>query len=176
MTTAAQENRIAQTTEPATTDQKPQRTVPTLEFLPVPYTDAEILTRAEEMARYETERQTLEEQFEAIKLDFKSKLEALAGNIKKRSREIRVRSHYENVECVYVLERPSPHEKTLIRLDTGEIVRRIPMDARDYQDPLPAVLKSEDPIDRTEVFSLAPPANKEKTNGNGANGAADPIH
>ena len=162
--------------EPLPANVKPKRQVPTLEFLSVPYTDPEIVTKADEMARYEMEKQALEEQLEAIKLDFKSKIEALENNIKKRSREISKRSHYENVECVYVLESPRPSEKTLIRLDTGEQVRIIPMDTRDYQDPLPMALKSEDPIDRTELYKLSPPNKEEKTNGNGSGNGTEPIH
>lgn len=162
----------ANETLPAIT--KPKRQVPTIEFLSVPYTDAEIVTKADEMARYEMEKQALEEQLEAIKLDFKSKIEALQNNIKKRSREISKRTHYENVECVYLLESPRPSEKTLVRLDTGEQVRIVPMDTRDYQDPLPMALKTDDPVDRTELYALTP--DKEKANGNGSGNGTEPIH
>lgn len=137
------------------------RTETALEYLPVPYTDAEVLVMAEQMARFSSEKQALEEQFEVIKLDFKHKLEALEASLKSVTRKIQKRTHYENVDCIFILEMPTPHEKTLVRLDTADCVRVVPMDSRDYQDPLPMVLKTEkapDPVDRTP-FNLEAPAN-----------------
>lgn len=144
---------------PAEAIGKDHRKEPALEYLPVAYTDAEVLVLADQMARFSSEKQALEEQFEVIKLDFKHKLEALEASLKSVTRKIQKRTHYENVDCIFILEMPTPNEKTLVRLDTGDLVRVVPMDSRDYQDPLPMVLKPEppaDPVDRTP-FNLEPP-------------------
>lgn len=153
---AHQENRIAETSDPAPQVETPKRTAPTLEFLPVPYTDAEILVFADKIARLTVEKQNSEEQFEVVKLNFKHTLEALEAAIRDVTRKITKRAHYENVDCIYQLETPTTQEKTLIRRDTGEVVRVVPMDSRDYQDPLPAVMKP-DQVDATDSFSLAAP-------------------
>jgi hypothetical protein len=136
-----------------------KRTINTLEFLSVPYTDPELLRFAEAIARHTIEKEKQEEQFEVIKLDFKHKIESLDASIRDLTRKITKRAHYENVDCFYMLESPTEREKTLVRRDTGEVVRVVPMDPHDYQDPLPTVLASTDPVDKTDSFSLAAPAN-----------------
>jgi len=143
--------------DPKTTP-RPRRTVPALEFLPVTYTGAEIIALAQAQARAEESKEQLCEQFEALKLKHKSELETVENSIRQIARKIRKNTHYENVDCIYILEDPTPREKTLIRLDTGEIVRVVPMDSRDYQDPLPTVLKPETPVVSNDCFTLAPPA------------------
>lgn len=146
---------ITEVPPPAEPDRQ-KRTAPALEFLPVPYTDSQILVMADSMARYSVEKQNLEEQFEVVKMDFKHKLEAIDASIRTLTRNITKRSHYENVDCIYVLEEPTHAEKTLVRMDTGEVVRVLPMDPRDYQDSLPAVMRAADPVDTTS-FALEPP-------------------
>jgi hypothetical protein len=140
--------------------EKTRRTAPALEFLPVPFTDAEILLMAETMARQSTEKQNIEEQFEVVKLDFKHQLENIDASLRSIYRKISKRSHYENVDCFYILEEPTRDEKTLVRRDTGEIVRVVPMAAHDYQDRLPAVMTT-DAVDKADTLTLTAPENKE---------------
>jgi len=166
--------------EPKATDPPPpvaptKRTAPTLEFLAVPFTDAEILTMAETMARLESERETLEEQFEVIKLDHKHKLEDFGQSIRALSRKIKSRHHYENVDCFYILEEPSPAEKTLVRRDTGEIVRVVPMQSHDFQDKLPLALKP-DPVDTSSTFSLEAPADGKAAAAGHQEEKTGPVH
>ncbi len=155
MKTQKQESNVTERPDPTPPVEKAKRTTPTLEFLPVAYTDSEIVALADSLARYAADKERLEEQFECIKLDFKSKIEAVDNSVKSIGRKIRTRSHYENVDCFYMLEDPTPGEKTLVRRDTGEIVRVVPMDARDYQDPLPLAMKPDTTVDNTR-FSLTP--------------------
>lgn len=123
-----------------------KRTSDTLEFLQVAYTKAELLTLADAMARADEERERLEEQLEVVKTDFKHKLEAVESTLKDLRRKYRRGNHWENVDCFYILEDPTPNEKTLVRRDTGELMRVVPMDPRDYQDPLPIAMKPEQPM------------------------------
>jgi hypothetical protein len=159
--TDPQEVRTSDTKSPDPTPAAvtPKRTSPAIEFLPVPYTDAEVIKFADSIGRYSNEKQQAEEQFEVIKLDFKHKLEALDATIRDITRKITKRQHYENVDCFYILEDPSPREKTLVRRDTAEVVRVVPMDRSDYQDRLPIAMRPEDPVDKTDSFTLSTPPN-----------------
>ncbi len=127
-------------------DDTPKRHVDAIEFLPVMYTQGQLLEMGTRLARTTQEKQQAEEQFEAIKAGHKHTLEALDANARQLTRQINLGTHYENVDCLWILEMPTHHEKQLVRRDTGEIVRTVPMDRGDYQEVLiPAAIKSDVP-------------------------------
>lgn len=148
-----------------------KRTASAIEYLQVPFTRDEMVDLAERLARAGSEKQALEERFEVQKLDFKYQHKALEESIRSLNRQIVQRSHWDNVECLWELEQPTKQEKTLIRLDTGEIVKTVPMQGSDYQDPLPAVFKEHAPAEKLELTPPAPPA-VNPANGNGT----EPVH
>ena len=132
--------------------EKAKRTRDAIEFLPVPYTATELLDMGERLARAQQERETAEDQFEVLKTNHKHVIEGLEASIRSLYRKITQRSHWENVDCVWMLETPTPHEKQLIRKDTGEIVKTLPMEKNDFQIPLiPAALKPEVPMKAGEA-------------------------
>ena len=147
-----------------------KRTAPDLQFLPVAYTTQQLLDMAQQLARTSSERDQTQEQFEVLKKNHNHQTEALENSIRSLTRNIGRGHHYENVDCFWILEEPTQHEKTLVRKDTGEIVRVLPMEKFDYQEVLlPAVLQPDakpGPVATDNDFQLSPavkPEPKSKT-------------
>lgn len=131
-----------------------KRTEDTIEYLPVRYTGPERLDLAEQLARASQAKGDAEDQKKAQDAEYKEQLEGLNLAIKRLSRKLTSGHEMRNVPCKWILEDPTPKEKTLVRLDTGEIVRVIPMQDRDFQETLPGV-KSDAPLG--EALVLEPP-------------------
>lgn len=123
--------------ETAAAPEKNRRESPTLEYLPVRYTDPERMDIAEQLGRAAQSQGDLEDQKKAQDAEHKEALEACKLQIKRLSRKMASGSEMRNVQCVWLLGDPTPGEKTLVRKDTGEIVRVIPMQDHDYQEELP---------------------------------------
>ena len=146
----------------------PKRTSPTIEFLPVPYTNAQLLEMASRLARTSSERDQTIEQFEVLKTNHRHQVEAMDNSIRDLTRKIGRGHYWENIDCFWILESPTPHEKELVRTDTAEIVRVVPMEKHDFQEVLlPAALqreslvKSPDPV-ASDDFKLSPSTKPER--------------
>jgi len=140
-------------------DDAPKRHVDTMEFLPVAYTPAQLLEMGTRLARTTQEKEQVEERFESLKADHKATTESLDKSLRQLTRQINVGTHYENVDCAWILEMPTHHEKQLVRKDTCEIVRTVPMERGDYQEVLiPAAIKSDVPLVATGTAVTLPPA------------------
>lgn len=132
--------------EPAKPADKPQkRSAPSMEYLPVSYTPAERLDLAEQLARASQTRMDTEDQKKANDAEFKETMEGLNLAIKRLTRRLTQGSEMRNVECKWILEDPTPKEKTLVRLDTGEVVRIMPMQDHDFQELLPITPATAEP-------------------------------
>jgi hypothetical protein len=115
----------------------PKRESPALEYLPVRYTDPERMDIAEQLGRAAQAQGDLEDQKKAQDAEYKESLEAVKLQIKRLSRKLGAGSEMRNVQCKWLLEDPTSKEKTLVRLDTGEVVRVLPMQDHDFQETLP---------------------------------------
>lgn len=131
-----------------------KRTEPTLEYLPVLYTREERLDLAEQLARASQAAGDAEDSKKAADAEHKETMEALKLSIKRLSRKLTSGHEMRNVQCKWLLDSPTAVEKTLVRLDTGEVVRVMPMQDRDYQQALPGV-KDEPTLG--EALVLEPP-------------------
>ena len=130
------ENRILEVTDTAPASVKPRESH-TMEYLAVRYTSSERLDIAEQLGRAAQTQGDLEDQKKAQDAEHKEALEACKLQIKRLSRKLATGSEMRNVQCVWLLGDPSSSEKTLVRKDTGEIVRVMPMQDCDYQEELP---------------------------------------
>ena len=146
--------KIVEETTPPPPAPEEKRKIPTLEFLQVPYTHDELLDLAEKLARAGAEKERLEEIFEVQRLDFKHQFEALESTMRDLVRKIGRRSQWQNVQCTWILETPSADEKTLVRMDTGEVVKTVPMSDHDYQDRLPEIFKDSSAKISADDFKL----------------------
>lgn len=137
----------------------PKRTSEALEFLPVRYTSAERLDLADKLARCCQSIGDAEDQKKARDAEHKELIARLELERKSLSRRINTGHEMRNTECKWILEDPTPHEKTLVRLDTGEIVRIVPMGSFDYQQELPIQPTASGEMPETLVLE-SPPADE----------------
>ncbi|MGH7486322.1 MAG: hypothetical protein ACREMY_12095 [bacterium] len=137
-----------------------QREAPGLEYLPVQYTMAERLDLAEQLARAAQSSQDLDDQKKANDAEYKEASEAVKLALKRLTRKLTQGNEMRNVNCKWLLEFPTSREKTLVRLDTGEQVRVMPMQDHDFQEELPITEAAGEPL------VLEPPP----TNG------SEPVH
>lgn len=125
-----------------------------MEYLPVRYTGPERLDLAEQLARASQAKSDAEDQKKAQDAEYKETVEGLNLAIKRLSRKLTSGHELRNVPCKWLLEDPTPKEKTLVRMDTGEIVRVVPMQDRDFQETLPGI--PEQPVGETLVLEPPP--------------------
>jgi len=134
------------------------RETPTLEYLAVRFTDPERMDIAEQLGRAAQAQGDIEDQKKAQDAEHKEELEAVKLQIKRLSRKLATGSEMRNVQCTWLLGDPKPDEKTLVRKDTGEIVRVVPMHEHDYQENLPLVTVPGNGADvPRETLVLEPP-------------------
>jgi hypothetical protein len=117
------------------------------------YTPAERLDLAERLARAATSLSDVEDQKKASDASHKEIVEGLKLEMKRLSRRLTSGNEMRNVSCEWLLGDPTPKEKTLVRKDTGEVVRVMPMQDHDYQEELPGAV----PAGTNETLVLEPP-------------------
>lgn len=129
----------------------------TMDFLPVHFKPIERLDLAERLARATQAKGDLEDQKKAMDAEHKDNLTGLELEIKRLSRKLTTGYDMQNVTCEWIYGDPTSAEKTLVRMDTGEVVRVVPMQQHDYQEelPIPAAASSEP----SENLVLEPPPN-----------------
>ena len=133
---------------------KPKRTSPALEYLPVPYSPPERQALGEQLARATMAKTELEEGKKARDAEYKDDLEKISLSIRSLCRKLHSGNEYRNVSCEWILEDPTPAEKSLVRKDTGELIRTVPMQADDYQEELP-LLQRPTPVVGEEPLVLS---------------------
>lgn len=120
--------------EPA---QSPVRTETTREYLRYDFTPAELAEFARSMARSHQKRSQLEIEAKAVNTQFKSNIEAETNLISDYANKLNNGYEYRNIDCEKRFNDPVIGEMTLIRLDTGEIVKTRLMTLSERQEPLP---------------------------------------
>lgn len=142
---------------------KPKRTTPGLEWLQVRYTMPERLDLAEKLARCQGSIEQAEDQKKATDAQHKDLITRLETERRSLTRRLNAGGEMRNVECTWLLGDPTDREKTLVRLDTGEVVRTVPMIGTDFQEEIPETLAA---AESGEGLVLEPPADgKEAASG-----------
>jgi hypothetical protein len=120
----------------ATVEPPAKRTSETMEYLAVLYTDQEKYHLATQLAQANQAMGDAEDKKKVIDAEHKETVEGLKLSIKRLSRKLTQGAELRNVQCVWLMEDPTRDQKTLVRRDTGETVRIVPMQEHDYQDNL----------------------------------------
>ena len=134
------------------------RTTPGLEWLQVRYTMPERLDLAEKLARCQASIEQAEDQKKATDAQHKDLITRLETERRSLTRRLNAGGEMRNVECTWMLGDPTDREKTLVRLDTGEVVRTVPMIGTDFQDEIPETLAASE---SGEGLVLEPPPSSE---------------
>ncbi len=96
-------------------------------------TDAEIADTARDLARANSQKKSIEDQKKEVDAQLKADIAAQDSIIGRLSALINTGHEYRNIECRIELDTPESGKKTIIRLDTGEIVNVKPMTDEDRQ-------------------------------------------
>lgn len=106
------------------------------EYLRYEFTEDQLREKAKSLAvTVQRQTQTQEEQ-KAAQAQFKERLERFVAEIGKLSRDINNGWEMRNIECVVNFHSPVQGTKQILRLDTGELVREMPMSKSEMQDNL----------------------------------------
>lgn len=115
---------------------QPIKPVTVDEYLRYEFSEEELKERAKTLAmNVQRQGQTTEEQ-KAAQAQFKERLERFTAEIGKLSRDINNGWEMRNIECRVRYNLPVPGTKSIVRLDTGELVREMAMSRSEMQENL----------------------------------------
>lgn len=107
-----------------------------IQYLKYEFSDSEIADRAKILAAATRKRAELEQRKKEIDSDLKGQIEAQNSIVGRVSDLIAAGFEYRDVECRVDFDSPEVNMKTVVRLDTGEEVKVLPMTDEDKQDSL----------------------------------------
>jgi hypothetical protein len=87
------------------------------------YTDAELAFKRDELSTVIVRQAEVEQSKAAVNRGFKEELDGLYSRASELAHQIKARGESRDVECLVEFYKPNVGEKTIIRLDTGELVR-----------------------------------------------------
>lgn len=96
------------------------------------FTDTELKEYGKKLSECYFELGRTETEKKSIVAEFKAKTDAIDTEISELSTKVKDGGELRDTECDVKFHSPKMHEKTIVRLDTGEIVGVIPMDDEDY--------------------------------------------
>jgi hypothetical protein len=145
------------------------------------YSDLELAEKRDELSTVICRQGEVEQRKAAINREFKEELDGLYSRASELAHQIKARSQDRAVECVTEFHKPNIGEKTVIRLDTGEMVRVEVMTDEERQDEIDfgieetrlvqGLVDSVSPID-TPHDPPAPPPGERPEEGTAGAGAA----
>ena len=115
------------------------------EHLPVALTDEELLEHGVEAANMAEAISDLEAAHKVVREDHKDEVAGLNRELKRHLSIIRVKEENRPVPCTWMFDSPTRGSKSLVRGDTGEIVREEVMEGDDLQPDLPLDETPSDP-------------------------------
>jgi len=107
------------------------------EYLQYTFSPDELKDIAGQLARRNTEAAELEERKKQVVTDFGAQITASKAEISRLSRLYCNGYEYRNIDCEVRLNDPASGRATIIRTDTGEVVRVRSMTLEEMQDVLP---------------------------------------
>ena len=100
------------------------------------FTDAELLANSQSLGTTFGQRARKDEEFTAVKSQFKSELDAFDAQIAKLSQIAANRFEFRNVPCEVQMHVPTTGKKTITRMDTHEVVAVETMSEYECQEQL----------------------------------------
>ena len=107
-----------------------------LEILKYTFSDPELKGFSKELARENTTVAEAEEQKKAVMAQFAETITSSKSRISILSRYINNGYDYRNIECSVAMNSPNTGFKTIVRDDTGEEVKTVPMTESEMQEEL----------------------------------------
>ena len=100
------------------------------------YTDAELAFKRDELSTVIVRQSEVELRRSEVNRGFKEELDGLYSRASELAHQIKARGESHGVECVVEFHKPNVGEKTIIRLDTGELVRTEVMTEEERQEEI----------------------------------------
>jgi|SRR6478609_2211574 len=107
------------------------------EFLKYVFSGEELNEFATELARKTSEMTEAEESKKAVVAQFGERIASLRADTSSLARKFNSGYEYRNIECKVLYHEPLPAQKTIMRLDTGEVVKVQAMTFNELQEILP---------------------------------------
>jgi hypothetical protein len=104
--------------------------------LPCDFTGEELEQKGQDMSATMLEYDDVEERKKVSAKEFSEQMKELRGRMRSLSKQIRRKGEERAVECGVQMHNPTVGFKTIVRLDTGEIVKTEPMTDEERQDNL----------------------------------------
>ncbi len=115
------------------------------------FTSEELQEKGEELSAIVLRYEEVDEERKTVSQTYREQLSDLRSDRKRLSSLIRKKGEDRPVECIAKFHDPHVGEKTIVRLDTGEIVRIEPMTDEERQDNLFAEVDELEALYRLEV-------------------------
>lgn len=136
-----------------------------IESLKYTFNAEELATIARSLALANQEAEAIEDEKKEAVANFKARIEAQETAISRYARLYANGYEYRNVECEDLLNNPGNGRKTIVRKDTGEVVRTIEMTPDERQEKLPLepppdaeALPTPEPVQPPPTLVVAPEA------------------
>jgi hypothetical protein len=107
-----------------------------MEFLRYDFSEEEIRDRSKKLALSVQQQTQAQEEHKAAASQFKERIESCTSQIGRLSREINSGWEMRNIECAVLFHNPNLGVKTIVRTDTGEVVRTTSMQPSELQENL----------------------------------------
>ena len=121
------------------------------------FTVEEMNERRDELSAATIQIGTIEEQKASANRAFKEHLDGLYSQTSKLAHEIKNRNELRSTECIVELNKPHVGEKTIIRIDTGELVSIEAMTAEERQEEFEFNQEASGSIDKIIEEAHIPP-------------------
>lgn len=129
-------NEIEESTDVAEQEQKAVFIKKVTEYLRYQFTDAELLDLSKQLARKLAEQERAERELKEVSTQLKAAVTAKENEVSTLSHLVQNGYEYRNIECEVRFDHPEKGKKTMLRMDTGEIVSESKMTGEDLQGQL----------------------------------------
>lgn len=109
----------------------------TREFLKYQFTEPELKDKSTTLALECRNLEEVENEKKQVMSDFKSKVDGHQATISKLSNHINNGYEYRYIDCEIRMDTPLRGEKSIVRKDTGDVVKVEPMSPEEMQQELP---------------------------------------
>lgn len=104
--------------------------------LPVDYSQQELDERRDRLSAAALEYDAVEDEKKSASSVYNEQLKALRGEMRQIAKQIHRKGEDRAIDCIAEMHTPSVGFKTVIRLDTGEVVKTEPMTDDERQENL----------------------------------------
>lgn len=110
------------------------RSVKSKEYLRYDFTEAEFLEHARLLSRLNQELERAEDRKKRVSAEVSADVKACQDKVSNESRLVANAYEYRDVETEIRFHDPKAGQKTIVRTDTGEVLRTVLMSGQDLQD------------------------------------------